>query len=507
MGNWQSAVTGITAIIAIAGHAAPASAGKANDTLVYASDLEVDNISPYYNNLREGIILSRHVWDTLLYRDPKTNEFVPMLASSWKWVDDTTMEFVIRDGVTFHNGDPLTVDDVVYTMNFVVNPASKVIITGVDWIAGAEKVDGHTMRLKLKAPFPAAPSYVAGVLSILPEKYMRQVGIDGFSKKPVGSGPYKVTAISSSLGVTMERNASYWAGSPLGKPRIGKLEFRPIRDGDTRLAELVSGGIDWIWRVPVDQAEQLRNAPGITIVGSETMRTGTLVFDSLGRTEMSTPMRDRRVRQAMAHAIDRKAMVDNLVRGKSSVMRAFCFPAQFGCAQDVRQYAFDPARARALLAEAGYPNGFDTEIWAYSEREYVEAIIGYLRAVGIRVKLNFVQFPPMRAALWRGRIPLLYLSWGSSSIFDVSAITSVFFRGSDDDQAKDPALTASLRAGDNAIDPAERIRNYTLGLTRIADESFALPLFSYSMNYAYTSSLEFQAYPDEIPRFFEAAWK
>jgi len=507
MNSWQVIAAGIAASFAVASHVPSALAGKATDTLVFASDLEVDNIAPYYNNLREGLVITRHVWDTLVYRDPDNGTFVPMLATSWKWVDPTTLEFVIRDGVKFHNGDPLSVDDVVFTVNFVVNPASKIVITGVDWVAGAEKVDDHTMRIKLKAPFPAALSYVSGTLAIMPANYIQRVGIEEFSKKPVGSGPYKVMSIGSSLGVKMEKNADYWAGSPIGMPRIGKLEFRPIRDGDTRLAELISGGIDWIWRVPVDQAEQLRRQRGISVISSETMRTGTLVFDSLGRTDLSSPLRDRRVRQAISHAIDRKAMVDNLVRGKSSMVQSFCFPAQFGCAQDVRQYEYDVAKARKLLADAGYAQGFDTEIWAYSDRDYVEAIIGYLRVVGIRVKLTFSQFPPMRAALWKGRIPMLFLSWGSSSIFDVSAITSVFFRGSDDDQAKDAQLTSLLRAGDNALEPAERLRNYTLGLQRIADEAFVLPLFSYSMNYAFSSELEFRAYPDEIPRFFEAKWK
>jgi peptide/nickel transport system substrate-binding protein len=482
-------------------------AGKADDTLVYASDLEVENVVPFYSNVRESLVIARHVWDTLIYRDPASGEFVPMLATSWKWVDPLTLEFVIRDGVKFHNGDGLSADDVVFTVNYVLDPASKVVVTGLDWMADADKVDEHTVRIRLKRPFPAALSYVAGPLSIMPGKYLQAVGIDAFAKKPVGSGPYRITAITSSLAVRMDRNAGYWDGSPIGKAQIGHLEFRPIRDGDTRIAELVSGGIDWIWRVPGDQADQLRGVPHVTVVSSETMRTGTLVFDSLGRSDASAPFKDRRVRQAMSYAVDRRAMVANLVRGKADVMHAFCFPSQFGCSQDVQLYPYDVAKARALMADAGYAQGFDTEIWAYSERDYVEAVIGYLRAIGIRAKLNYVQFPPMRAALMKGRIPILYLSWGSSSIFDVSAITSVFFAGSDDDQAKDPKLTVLIKNADNALDPSERLRGYKAALQLVADQAYALPMFSYSMNYAFDSDLDFRAYPDEIPRFFEARWK
>ena len=483
-----------------------AMAGEAKDTLVFASDLEVDNIDPYSNNLREGIIIARHVWDTLIYRDPDANRFVPMLATAWSWIDSKTLEFTIRDGVRFHNGDPLTVDDVIFTIQHVTDPASKIVVTGVDWIAGAEKVDGRTARIKLKAPFPAALSYVAGTLCILPANYFKSVGADGFARTPVGSGPYRVVGITGSLGVLMEKNRGYWPGSPLGQPSIGKIEFRPIRDSDTQVAELISGGVDWIWRVPADQAEQLRSVPNITVVSNETMRTGTLVFNALSKNDPASPLRDRRVRQAISHAIDRKAMVDNLVRGRSSVIDSVCYPAQFGCTQDVQHYDYDVAKAKILMAEAGYAKGFEIEIWAYSDREYLEAIIGYMRAIGIAVRLTFSQFPPMRSALWQGRIPILYLSWGSSSIFDVSAITSVFFGGREDDMVQDPKLIASIRSGDNAAEPAERQRYYKEALQRIAEEAYALPLFTYSMNYAYNSDLAFKAYSDEIPRFFESRW-
>ena len=268
-----------------------------------------------------------------------------------------------------------------------------------------------------------------------------------------------------SLAVSMEKNAKYWSGSPLGQPSIGKLVFRPVRDDDTRLAGLVSGGMDWIWRVPADQADQLHNVPNITVVSAETTRTGTLLFNSLAKNDPASPLKDSRVRQAILYAVDRKAMVDKFVRGQSTPINSFCYPAQFGCTQDVRKYGYDVAKAKALMAEAGYPNGFDIDLWAYSEREYVEAVIGYLRVIGIRLKLTFSQFPPMRAALWQGRIPILYLSWGSSSIFDVSAITSIFFGGREDNMARDPQVIASLRAGDNSVDPSERLRNYNQGLS------------------------------------------
>ena len=482
-------------------------ANKANDTLVYASDLEVENIAPYYTNLREGLILKRLVWDALIYRDPSTGAYKPMLAIAWHWVDPVTLDLTIREGVTFHDGSPLTVDDVVFTINYVLSPESKIVTQqDVDWLSSAERLDDHTARLRLKAPFPAAMEFLAGPIQILPQAYIKAVGIDGFAKKPVGSGPYRVTEVSSS-GVRMVRNPNYWKDSPIGQPKIGAIEFRAIPLAETRLAELMTGGVDWIWRVAADQALQLAAVPNITVVNSETMRTGSVLFDTQGHSGPNSPFKDVRVRRALSYAVDRKAMVDNLMRGKSDVMSAFCFPAQFGCTQDVPKYSYDPAKAKALLAEAGYPNGFDTEIWAYSDRDYVEALIGYYRAVGVRAKLVFMQYPPLREAVHQGRVPMLFLSWGSSSIYDTSASASPFFTGGNDDMTKDPAVIDALHAGDTTPDPKSRLEDYQKGLARIADQAYALPLFSYSMNYAFSSDLAFTAYPDELPRFYESSWK
>ncbi|TNC16436.1 ABC transporter substrate-binding protein [Methylobacterium terricola] len=487
----------------------PALAGKANDTLVYASDSEPENLSPYHNSLREGVILSRNVWDTLLYRDPKTGQQQPMLATAWTWVDPLTLDLTIRDGVTFHNGDPLTPEDVAFTFNYVLTPEAKIVTkSNVDWMKSTEVTGPHSVRIHLKAPFPAALDYLAGPTPILPAAYFKKVGLDGFSKAPVGTGPYRIVSTASGKGVKMARNDAYWPGSPIGKAKIGKLEFRVIPDGDSRMAELMTGGVDWIWRVPTDQADQLKRDPTLTVLSAETMRVGFLQFDVQGRAQENSPLKDVRVRQAIAYAIDRKAMVDNLVRGGSRVMNALCFIEQFGCTDEgVPVYSYDPAKARALLKEAGYANGIDLDLAAYRERDYAEAVIGYLRAVGIRVRLNYLRFAAFRDAVRGGKVSIAYQTWGSYSIDDVSAFTPVFFGGGDDDVTRDPTVIAELKAGDTSIDPALRKAKYAEALKRIAAQAYALPMFSYPSNYAFTADLSFTAQADEIPRFYAASWK
>ncbi len=498
-----------SAIAATLAFSPVALANKANDTLVYVSDSDLENVSPYHNNMREGVILLHHVWDTLVLRDVKTGKYVPLLATAWKWVDPTTLEFSLRKDVKFHNGDPFTADDVVFTVNYVLSADAKVVTKqNVGWMAGAEKVDDSTVRIKLKEPFPAAMEYLSAAVPMYPKAYFEKVGLEGFAKAPVGTGPYKVSSVTSGQGVKMVKNPDYMKDSPKGQPKIGKLEFKVIPDGESRVAELMTGGVDWIWRVPADQAESLKAMPDITVLSSETMRVAFLIFEMQSDDPAMKPFKDERVRKAISMSIDRQAMVDNLVRGGSRVMNAACFIDQTMCVQNtVVKYTYDPAKAKALLKEAGYPNGFDTEMYAYRERDYAEAMIGYLQAVGIKAKLNFLKYPAMRGELHAGKAPITMNTWGSYSVNDASAFTGNYFKGSPDDRSRDPEVMAWLKEADSTVDEAKREELYGKALKRISEKAYVFPLFSYSANYAFTKDLSFTAQPDELPRFYAASWK
>lgn len=509
MNMLRSGLAGLLAVIAIAGVPHTAVAGKSNDTLIYASDSEPENVSPYHNNLREGVIIARHVFDNLIYRDPATGKYMPQLATGWTWTDPQTLDLTIRKGVTFHNGDPLTADDVVFTLNYAVSPEAKVITKqNVGWIKSAEKIGEDKVRIHLVGPFPAAIEYLAGPVPIYPANYFKKIGLDGFAKAPIGSGPYKVTAVTLGKGVTMEKNTNYWKDSPLGRPSIGKVVFRVIPDAETRLAELMTGGVDWIWRVPQDQATQLKSAPNVTVLSAETMRVGFLQFDALGQSPSAAPFKDARVRQAVAYAIDRKSMLDNLVGGRARIMHSACFIDQFGCTnKGVPRYDYNPAKAKELLKQAGYPNGFKTDIYAYREREYAEAAIGYLRAVGIDARLNYLKYAAMRDAHRAGKTPITFQTWGSFSVADASAFTGVWFKGDADDSSRDAEVSSLLKDADTSVDTDKRLKTYQEALKVIAEKAYLFPLFSYPANYAFTSDLTFTAQPDELPRFYEARWK
>ncbi|MGE0750090.1 MAG: ABC transporter substrate-binding protein [Variibacter sp.] len=497
------------ALAAFAGSlaAAPAFASKKNDTLNIAWDQPLDIADAYYNTSREGILAARMIWDQLIERDPDTFEYKPGLATAWRWVDNLTLEFDLRKGVKFHNGQPFDAEDVVYTLNFVSNPANKVLnTTNVGWIKNVEKIDQYKVRIHLKKAFPAALEYVAGPLPIYPHKYYAEVGSQGMARKPVGTGPYKVESLDPGKSITFVKNENYWEGSAKGKPKIGKVVERFIPEKTTQIAELLSGGLDLMWYVPTDQVDKIKRVKGLEVSAGETMRSGYIYIDAAGRSGKS-PLTDVRVRRAIAHAINRPQFAKTFFGDAAKVLKGPCFTTQFGCYQDAPQYDFDPAKAKALLKEAGYENGFDTEFYAYRPRQWDEALTGYLRAVGIRANIQFLQYPAFRDKNHAGVTPLSYGDWGSYSINDASAMMGNFFTGSPDDFTGDKELQGWVKEAGENNDPEKRKELYKKAILRIMDQMYFLPLNSYSIYYAYTSDLNFKPYKDEIPRYYLYSWK
>jgi peptide/nickel transport system substrate-binding protein len=486
----------------------PAFAGKKDNSLHVADDQVLDNVDPYFNNVRIGVILSYQIWDALIYRDPKSGEYKGLLATAWKWIDDKTLEIDLRPGVKFQNGAEFDADDVIYTLNFVSKPGNKATNqANVDWIDHVEKLDKYKVRIVTRRPFPAAIEYLAGPIIIHPHEYYAKVGPKGMNEKPVGTGPYRVVEHSVGKYIRLVRNPDYFKDSPKSQPTIEKIELRFIPDRQTQVAEMMSGGLDLIKNVPVDQAQQLRGAPNLQVVSAEIMRYAFLQMNSKEQTP-SLPLRDIRVRKAVMYAIDRAAMVKSIVGEGSRVLHAVCYPEQFGCVDEkAPRYVYDPAKAKQLLAEAGYPNGFDVDLYGYRDRDQLEAIIGYLHAVGIRANLRFVQYAAHRDAVRANKAPLAVWTWGSFSINDVSAGVSVFHKFSADDANRDPEVRDLVERGDSSVDPKVRLDAYSKALALISERAYVLPLYSIPTYYVAAKDLVFAAYPDEIPRFWEMRWK
>ena len=319
------------------------------------------------------------------------------------------------------------------------------------------------MQINLHKPFPATIAYLAGAVFMMPSGHYDKAPTKADGKKdwgavkPNGTGPYKFSEVKSGDYVLWQRNDNYFDGAK-GKPTIGKVKFRTIKESNTQIAELLTGGLDWIWDVPKDQAERLKEQGQVTVENAKTMRVSYIAFDVDGSSP-SKQFKDKKVRAAVAHAINRKSIAENLVGPASVVIHSPCHPDQFGCTSDVPKWDYDPAKAKKLLAEAGYPNGFETIIGAYRQREFTEAVIGDLAKVGIKAKLNYMQYRALRDLAWKGETAFHHMTWGSNSIPDASAITGVFFIGGKDDPADDPEVNkAMIKDAGTTTDPDKRVK-------------------------------------------------
>jgi peptide/nickel transport system substrate-binding protein len=502
-----------TALLAAlsAAFAPPAFAQKSADTLRILFVDAVPNVDMYFNSQRTGLILAHQAWDMLVHRDPATFEIKPALATDWRFAEDNSLDLTIRQGVKFHDGSTLSPDDVVYTINMAANPDSKVATpSNYAWIDKAEKTGDWTVRIHMKKPTPAALEYLAMVTPIHPKAYREKVGAEEFAKKPIGAGPYKIVKNEQGKEVVFERFDDYWAGSPKGKAAIKTLHVRFVPDLATTMTELLAQRADWIWNINPDQANDVNRMPSLQAVRQESMRIGYLSIDAAGRSGKDNPLTNQKVRQAIWHAIDRKEMADKLVQGGSRVPPAPCFPSQFGCDADAAvKYAYDPAKAKALLAEAGFAGGFEIEFVTYVQpTSWSAAIQNYLQAVGIRTKITQLQVAPAIQKAWRGEAPLYHGSWGSYSINDVSAIFPVMYgKDANDNYSRDPELEKLVADGGAANDKESRKKAYSAAIKMMTEKAYWLPLFTYVNTYAFAKQLDFQTFPDELPRFYFAKWK
>jgi peptide/nickel transport system substrate-binding protein len=322
------------------------------------------------------------------------NAMAPSLAESWTVSKDGLVyEFVLRPGVKFHNGDPLTADDVKFSFERYRGAAARML---KERVAVIEVVDPGRVRFKLKEPWPDFMTYygtlATGAGWIVPKKYLEKVGDDGFKKAPVGAGPYRFASFTPGIELVLEANEHYWRKVP----SVKRLILKAIPDEATRLAMLKRGEADVVYLLQSALAEEAKRTAGLTLRPTPIVSTHWLVF--LDQWDPKSPWADRRVRLAANHAIDRQAMNEAITLGFSRVSWSI-IPQSFDFYWQPPAYAHDPARAKQLLAEAGYPNGFDAgDLWCDAATDTMsEAAINYLQAAGIRARVR----PMERAAFFK----------------------------------------------------------------------------------------------------------
>lgn len=489
-----------------------ASAGKDDNTLVVAFEKPLTTVDRLYSIQREGLILSRLTDDGLFYVNPDSLEFEPLAAESYEWVDETTLDVTVRDDVHFHDGSKLTADDVVYTFEWVLDEESDTSRGPViqSWLESVEKTGPRTVRFNLHLPYPMALRDMA--ISIPVRKEGTYEGADGMDNaaedRPLnGIGPYRIKEFSAGREIVIERFEDYYQASPKANPAIETMVFRVIPDQGTQQAELLSGGIDMMMGVPPDVADNISHLPGVERKEGNDIRIGYITLDAAGYSDPDSPFTNLKVRRAINHAINRKEITRYLVRGSAEVVPYACHPRQFGCDADGPVYPYNPEKAKRLLKEAGYPNGFSFKLWAYREKIIAEAVVSDLKAIGLDVDLRFVKLNVFAKVRNDKDMEAFFASYGSGGTADASASTGVHFAaGSARNYTDDEELAETVLAAERTIDPRERKRLYREALNRIAEQAYWVPMFSYSQNYLLSPGLEFPVPKDGVPRFWQASW-
>ncbi len=321
------------------------------------------------------------------------NNMAPSLAESWTESDDKRVyEFTLRKGVKFHNGDPFTAEDVVFSFKRTKGAQLQ------QKVKEAVIVDPHKVRFVLHEPWPDFMSIYASLAStaawIVPKDYFEKVGADGFKKHPIGAGPYKFVSNRPGVELVMEAYEGYWRKMP----SVKRLVFQSVPEATTRLAMLKRGEVDIAYMLDESLGQAVKDDPMLKLAFSGGV--GTFFLDFFDMWNPKSPWADQRVRKAASLAIDRKALSQAATLGASPpngniVVQGFEFALQ------IDPDPYDPAAAKKLLAEAGYPNGFDAgdlNVWPpYSGTG--EAITGYLGAVGIKTRMRTAERAAFLAAL------------------------------------------------------------------------------------------------------------
>lgn len=355
---------------------------EAPGELIVAQSADVQSLDPTMQRDGPSFIVTDHIYDTLVYRD-RNFSIQPRLAESWTWVDDTTLEMKLREGVTFHNGEPFNAEAVAFSMERNLDPnltfpphPTMVPIEGVD------VVDEHTIQIVTSEPYPGLLAALVLRPMILPPQYIEENGWDHLHANPVGTGPYAFVEWVPDERVVLEANPDWFAG----EPPIERLVFRPIPDQATRYNELLTGGVDLIRDLSPDLIESVEENPDLRVEATPDTRMMVLYFQDV------EPLRDVRVRRAIGHAIDREALVRDVLRGIGEPARLFVSPLSTPFDPDLEGFTYDPDLARSLLEEAGYGNGLQFSV-AYPTGAYLrvsqiaQVMAAQLAEVGVEMEI------------------------------------------------------------------------------------------------------------------------
>ena len=390
---------------------------------------DVTSIDPHFFNLFPNNNIAEHIFDKLVQMDPDSR-MIPGIATSWKTIDDKTWEFKLRKGVKFHDGSELTAEDVVFSIDRVplVPNSPGPFSAYTKAIVAKEIVDPYTIRFKYAAPYPLAPNDLSTIY-IVSKKVAANASTEDFNsgKAAIGSGRYKLVRYVNGERIDLVRNDSYWGD----KPAYEKVQFKIIKNEPARMAALLSGDVDAIEQPPTADIARLKTDPKFTLTSKISHRVIYFNFDHLNRVSPfitakdgkpldKNPLLDVRVRRAISKAINRPAIAERVMEGQAIPSGQLVSEKLFGHNPALKAEVYDPEGAKKLLAEAGYPNGFNITIHGPSGRyvndeKIVQAVAQMLSRVGIVAKVETAPMGPYSGRASKQEFSFHMVGWGAST--------------------------------------------------------------------------------------------
>ena len=467
----------IAAVAATMCAGAPAWAQKSQDTLRIAVQDPFSSLDAYQVPHAEGGTFTREMYSFLVKFDEHHGKFVPELAKSWKRISPTVLEFELRDDVLFHSGNKFTSKDVKYILDYLRDPKTNIRFKNrYDWVEKVETPDPYTVRIVSKKPSATDMSALAYHIGIYDSAVHEKLDdpADYGRVSASGTGPYKLNYIDRTKGVQVERFDKSFS-TPYRRAPIKRIQGLWIPDRQTQIAQLMTGGVDVLRDISVDNAKEVKGHAGLVVTPTNSKQLMYLTLDAAQRSENKV-MGDVRVRRAVIKAINREALLKSVVTGGDIAERpkAICFETTTACKPTVAPFGYDPEGARKLLAEAGFPNGMDLQFYVLSPvKEIGEAIAGDLRKVGIRANIESLVRSVHVKKRGNGEYTAFFGVYPTVAEPDVDNLLDVFF-GDNRDYAKDPIIHKAMRDGGAEFDLEKRAAIYTPALNRINEQAYML---------------------------------
>ena len=346
-----------------------------------------ENLDPTMNLSSIRAMVGVTMFDSLVGRDAD-NRIVPQLAESWRLVDDTTWQLKLRRSVVFHDGEPFNAEAVRFTFQRVLDPEQKSPNrANMAEIARVDVIDDYTVNLVTRQPYAPLINRLLD-FPIVPPRYAAEKGNQGMALRPVGTGPYRFVELVKDDRLVVEAFDRHWRGAP----RIRRVVYKPIPEPFTRAAALRNNEVDLITTIPPNLARELEGVGGIRV---QRVPSSWIIY--LGLNAFRKPLSDVRVRQALNYATDVEAIVKNVLEGNGRRLEGPLTPQMFGYDASVKGYPHDPARARKLLAEAGYPDGLEITLESpagryQGDKEIAEALGGQWQKAGFRPRVQVAEW-------------------------------------------------------------------------------------------------------------------